>query len=148
MKLNEDSAAIQLFTEIGIIDQLVSHQLERSLPDGLKMSQFGVLNHFVRLGGEWSPARLASAFQVTKAAMTNTLSRLEKRNLVCVKGDPNDGRAKIVTITPAGHKMREQCVKNISPFLAELSQEISEKDFATALPVLAKVRSFLDSHRS
>ncbi len=145
---SEDPLAFRLFTEIGIIDQLARNQLERGLPDGLKVSQFVVLNHLVRLGGEWSPARLANAFQVTKGAMTNTLQRLEKRGLVRVSADPRDGRAKRVIITRAGRHMREQCVKSVSPMLANLSREISGKDFALALPVLEKIRKYLDSHRS
>ena len=48
----------------------------------LKMSHFILLNHLVRLGGKWSPARLAAALQVTKAAVTNNLKRLEARGLV------------------------------------------------------------------
>jgi DNA-binding MarR family transcriptional regulator len=61
----------QFFTEIGIIEQLIRAKLERALPDGIKISQFSVLHHLTRLQGKWSPARLANAFQVTKAAMTN-----------------------------------------------------------------------------
>lgn len=148
MEPSEDPPAFRLFTEIGIIDQLARNRLERGLPDGLKVSQFIVLNHLVRLGGEWSPARLASAFQVTKGAMTNTLQRLEKRGLVQVLADPRDGRGKLVGITAAGRKMRGRCVKQISPLFADLARELSDRDFASALPVLEKVRRFLDSHRS
>ena len=79
MEPTKDPISFRFFTEIGIIEQLARNRLERGLPDGLKISQFSVLNHLVRLGGEWSPARLARAFQVTKGAMTNTLQRLEKR---------------------------------------------------------------------
>ncbi|MEQ1783915.1 MAG: helix-turn-helix domain-containing protein, partial [Hyphomonadaceae bacterium] len=86
----------RLFTEIGIINQLSSNRLERELPDGMSLAQFGVLNHFVRLGGQWAPTRLARAFQVTKGAMTNTLQRLEAQGLVKVVPDPKDARAKLV----------------------------------------------------
>ena len=51
VKPTEDPLAFRLFTEIGIIEQLARNRLERGLPDGLKVSQFGVLNHLVRLGG-------------------------------------------------------------------------------------------------
>ncbi len=140
--------AFRLFVEVGIIEQLARNQLERGLPDGLKVSQFGVLSHLVRLGGEWSPARLASAFQVTKGAMTNTLQRLEKRGLVRVLANPQDARGKLVTITASGRAMRLRCVENVSPFLTELSCEVSEQEIATALPILEKIRQYLDSHRS
>ena len=144
----DDPIAFRLFTEIGIIEQLARNRLERGLPDGLRMSQFVVLNHLVRLGGEWSPARLADAFQVTKGAMTNTLQRLEKRGLVRVLADPSDGRGKPVGITEAGRDMRARCVESIGPLFADLSRELSDKDFALVLPVLGKVRKYLDSHRS
>ena len=144
----KDPAPFRFFTEIGIIEQLARNRLERGLPDGLKVSQFSVLNHLVRLGGEWSPARLAGAFQVTKGAMTNTLQRLEKRGLVRVSADPRDGRGKLVGITDAGREMRVRCVESVSPLLTDLSRELSDKDFASALPVLEKVRIYLDSHRS
>jgi DNA-binding MarR family transcriptional regulator len=145
---SEDPLAFRLFTEIGIIEQLARNRLERGLPDGLKVSQFIVLNHLVRLGGEWSPARLASAFQVTKGAMTNTLQRLEMRGLVRVVADPRDGRAKLVTITDAGRDMRADCVASVGPFLSDLSRMLLDKDLAKVLPVLEKVRKYLDAHRS
>ncbi len=120
MKPTDDPALWRLFTEVGIIEQLARHKLESSMPEGLKISQFGVLNHLVRLGGTWSPVRLASAFQVTKAAMTNTVGRLEKRGLVEVVADPDDGRGKLVSITDAGRDMRERCIKSVGPFMADL----------------------------
>ena len=148
MKPNQDPLVFRLFTEIGIIEQLSRNRLERGLPDGLKVPQFGVLHHLARLGGEWSPVRLANAFQVTKGAMTNTLQRLEKRGLVRVLADPRDGRGKLVGITPAGRKMRARCVGSIGPLLADLSKELSDKELAPALPVLEKIRKYLDSHRA
>ncbi len=140
--------AFRLFMEIGIIEQLARNRLERALPDGLKVSQFTVLSHLVRLGGAWSPARLASAFQVTKGAMTNTLQRLEKRGLVEIQANPRDGRGKLVTITGAGREMRLRCVASVGPYLVDLSGEITDKEMHSTLPVLEKIRIYLDSHRS
>jgi DNA-binding MarR family transcriptional regulator len=137
----------RFFTEIGIIDQLISAKLETLLPDGLKISQFVVLNHLVRLRGKWSPARLASAFQVTRAAMTNTLSRLESRGLVKIEADPGDGRGKLVSLSPAGQKMHEKCVAKIGPFLADIEQEFGEQKILVALPFLQAMRNYLDEHR-
>ncbi|MBT4889592.1 MAG: MarR family transcriptional regulator [Rhodospirillales bacterium] len=148
MKPADDKTAFRLFTEIGIIEQLSRNQLERNLPNGLKVSQFTVLNHLMRLGGDWSPVRLASAFQVTKGAMTNTIQRLEKRGLVMVVADPNDGRGKLVSITEAGLDMCQRCLENVGPLLADLLKELPDKDIAAALSVLEKVRKYLDTHRS
>lgn len=142
-----DPSLFSLITEIGIIEQLSRNQLERSLPDGLKVSQFALLNHLTRLGGEWSPARLASAFQVTKGAMTNTVGRLEKRGLVQVLPDPGDGRGKLVSITDSGKKALTRCIESVGPFLGELSEEVSAKEIKSILPVLERIRKYLDEHR-
>lgn len=143
----DDPPVFRLLTEIGIIEQLARSRLERSLPDGMKVSQFVVLNHLVRLGGAWSPARLAAAFQLTKGAMTNTLQRLERRGLVQIAADPNDGRGKLVSITEAGREMRARCVESLGPMFDDLSSQLSNRDFASALPILEKVRKHLDRHR-
>lgn len=147
-ELPAEPPAFRLLTEIGIIEQLARNRLERSLPDGIKVSQFIVLNHLVRLGGAWSPVWLADAFQVTKGAMTNTLQRLDKRGLVQIVADPSDGRGKLVSITQAGRNMRARCLESIGPLLDELSSELSTKDVASVLPILEKVRKHLDAHRS
>jgi DNA-binding PadR family transcriptional regulator len=82
MTAAKDRLDVQLLTEIGIINQLSMTLLERTIPAGMSAAQFGVLSHFVRRGREESPAQLASAFQVTKGAMTNTLQRLEAQGLL------------------------------------------------------------------
>ncbi len=142
-----DPLLFRFFNEVGIIDQLARARLEQALPDGLKMSQFVVLNHLVRLGGAWSPARLANAFQVTKGAITNSLQRLEARGLVKVVPDPRDGRGKLVSLTPAGRKTRGQCVAAIQPLLVEMQRTFGEKRFEEALPLLEEVRKYLDANR-
>ncbi len=144
---NQDPELFQFFTEIGIIEQLTRARLESVLPDNMKMSHFILLNHLLRLGGKWSPARLASALQVTKAAITNTLKRLEARGLVEIEADPTDGRAKLVGLTRAGKSRRDACIDNIKPFLVELQDRFGREIFVDALPVLQELRAYLDEHR-
>ena len=138
----------QFFTEIGIINQLSVAQLEKHLPLGIKVSQFSVLNHFVRLGDGVSPVQLASAFQVTKGAMTNNLSRLLKHELISIVPDERDGRAKRVYITERGKQVREDSVRVLFTYMQPMLKQISLAEFEAALPFLMKVRSYLDNHRS
>jgi DNA-binding MarR family transcriptional regulator len=148
MKDNDQTPLMfRFFTEIGIIEQLTRAKIERALPGDLKISQFTLLNHLVRLQGKWSPARLANAFQVTKAAMTNTLQRLESRGLIRLQADPVDGRGKLVSLTPAGRKMREKCIREVAPLLDKIEQEFGEQKFHDALPLLEELRRYLDEHR-
>lgn len=143
-----DPTAFSFFNEIGIIDQLARSRFEGVMPDRLTIAQFSVLNHFVRLGGEPSPATLARAFQVTKGTMTSTLHKLEARGFVEISPDPSDGRAKLVRITPAGRRAREACVRALEPALADLAEAIPEKRFKDALPFLRRLREHLDRSRN
>ncbi len=142
-----DPPLFSFFNEIGIIEQLGRAQFEQVLPDGLKLSQFTVLNHFARRGGEESPAQLANAFQVTRGAMTNTLQRLEARGLIAIRPDPADGRAKLVSLTDQGRAVREASIAALGPALARLAAAFPPERFAAALPFLQEVRAFLDADR-
>ena len=150
MRMNQpsdDRADVRVLTEIGIIAQLSTTALERSLPADLSAAQFGVLNHFARRGGEESPAQLADAFQVTRGAMTNTLARLEARRLISVRPDTADGRRKLVSVTPAGLAVREAALKATMPRLDAIRAAFSAEDFEAALPFLYRLRTWLDHNR-
>lgn len=140
-------ADFRLFTEVAIIDQLLTTRLERSLPPGLSRAQFGVLNHFARRSGAESPAQLASAFQVTKGAMTNSLQRLEAKGYVRVEGDETDGRRKRVSLTPEGRAAHEDAVVRLKPMLDSIRRDIPGADFEAALPFLERLRAWLDANR-
>lgn len=142
-----DRPDVRLFTEIGIISQLVRSSLERSLPYGLSYAQFGVLTHFARRGGVESPAQLARAFQVTKGAMTNTLQRLEGRGFIAIAGDAADGRRKRVSITPKGLAAHEAGLIAVRPPTDALRARFADADFEAVLPFLVSLREWLDDNR-
>lgn len=125
------------------IEHLAQLRLSRTLPEGLTTSQFAVLNHFSRLGGEKSPAQLARVFQVTKAAMTNTLTRLEAQGLVRIRPDGNDGRKKIVSLTHKGNEIRVRAVEAAAPVMNQVTQEFGQDRLRQMLPLLRDLRLFL-----
>lgn len=142
-----DPTIFQLLNEIAIIEQLSRNALERVLPDGLRQPHFAVLNHLVRLGDGKSPIALARAFQTAKAAMTNTLQRLEARGLIRLEPDPKDGRGKRVFLTEAGREMRERAVAAVGPMMAALADTLPEAEASALLPPLRRLRAHLDAAR-
>ena len=142
-----DPVAFQALNEIGIIAQLSRAQLERAAGDDLSAAGFSVLNHLARLPGDWGPARLACAFQVTKGAMTNTLQRLEAKGLVRVRPAPGDGRGKLVEITHKGRRARQRTLDNLAPAIAVLTRAFDDDAFRALLPGLARLRALLDAAR-
>jgi len=149
MKDSESGTLVfTLFNEIGIINQLATARFARALAPDLNPSEFGVLNHFVRLPGEKSPTHLAKAFQMTKPSMTAILAKLERKGYVEIKGSEQDRRRKIVSITANGEKARARGVAAIGP-LADIvvdNQDISQ--LAKILPTLQALREFLDAERN
>ena len=139
----KDRPDVQVFAEIGAIDQLATVRIERVLPQGLTHAQFMVLNHLVLRGQAFTPAQLARTFQVTKGAMTNSVQRLATAGHVSIEADAQDGRKKWVTITPAGVAAHEQCLKAVRPMIENLRRVFAESDFEQVLPFLQALRGWL-----
>jgi DNA-binding MarR family transcriptional regulator len=137
----------QTFNEIGIISQLATARLERVLPMGLRASQFSILNHMVRLGDGRTHQALTNAFQVTKGAMTNNLTRLLDKGLLTMQVDALDGRVKRYYLTSDGRRVREEARVAIGLGYDELLAAFEQQEFADALPFLRRLRSYLDEHR-
>lgn len=102
------------FNEIGIINQLSTAMLSKSLPNGVHPSHFSILNHLVRMGDGKSPMRIASAMQVTKNTMTHSLQVLTNRGYITVASDPEDGRGKLVYLTDKGREFRDQSIDRVT----------------------------------
>ncbi|MEZ5491525.1 MAG: MarR family transcriptional regulator [Gammaproteobacteria bacterium] len=143
----DESLLFSYLNEIGIIAQLANNEFERNLPDGLTVSQFSVLNWFVRVDSEATPGRLADAFQVTAGAMTNTLKKLASKGFVRLEPDASSGRRKRVTLTRKGREMRERAIACTSPLLAEFGQAMNAMDFEQQLKQLRQVRTYFDTRR-
>jgi DNA-binding MarR family transcriptional regulator len=140
-------ALFNYFNEISIISQLSGAMFEKALPLGLTNAQFSVLNWFLRVDSEATPGRLATAFQVTAGAMTNTLQKLATKQLIKVEPDPLSGRKKRVTITEKGRQQLEQAIMSTMPLFAELSQQLDAAKVDGQLPLLREIRETLDEMR-
>ncbi|MFN7163757.1 MAG: MarR family winged helix-turn-helix transcriptional regulator [Hyphomonas sp.] len=144
---NAAALYFSLFLEIGIIAQLSGNRFQRALPFGLTMAQFSLLNHCVRLGDGWTPARLAAAFQVTKGTMTNTLQKLEAKGFIRVEPDPDDARSKRVFLTAPGRAAQEAALRALVPEIAQLPAGFPPALAAEILPALERLRIWLDTNR-
>jgi DNA-binding MarR family transcriptional regulator len=139
--------AFRFLTEIGIIAQLSGTAFEKAMPPGMTMPQFVVLHHLARLGGEWTPVRLANAMQVTKGAMTNTLAHLSGKGFVAIRPDDRDGRSKLVSLTLEGKTACDRAIAAVAPELKALVDGVSAELLAETIPPLEIVRRFLDRRR-
>ena len=143
----QDRPDIQVFTEIGIIAQLVRAAVAKKLPEGVTNAQFELLQHLTRTGDGQTPAEIARALQLTKGAITNTLQRMEAEGYVLVLADVGDRRKKRVKLTRAGLDLHSAILKLIKPNTDALRDGFTESEFRDALPFLKALRCFMDDMR-
>lgn len=137
-----ERADVELFALAAAIAHLAAHRLEHALPDRLSLAGLGVLNRLA-LADSSSPNYLASAEGVSKAAMTNTLQRLEAAGLIAVAADPADGRRKRISLTAAGAEAQRAALARVRPRLESLRAAFAPEDFEAALPFLRRLRDWL-----
>jgi len=112
---------------------------------GLSLTAAATLARLQRSG----PARLtelASAEGVSQPSMTALIARLADQGLVRRAADPHDGRAVVLTLTPAGGEVlaqrRAERTHQITGPLAGLSDD-DVRRIADALPALIRLADAL-----
>ena len=144
-KLINDPLAVSLFSEISAIDHLFKVRLSKTLPLGMELSHFAILNHFATLQGEKTPAQLARSFNVTKGAITNTLTKLSKMGYIHIRPDWDDGRSKLVSISTVGKTARDSAVTAIEPIIGDLMKVMGAEKAKALIPFLRDLRILLNS---
>lgn len=144
---DENENVYRFFTEVGIIQQLISTKLESILPGRMTATQFGLLNHLCRRPQGETPLQLSNAFQVPKTSMTHMLVSLERMALISIEPHPRDGRSKVANATETGQIFLGECMEKMSAELAPIMSELSAKPFVEALPNLQRIREVLDRER-
>lgn len=138
------SVAASLFAEVLVVEQLARAMIGRSLPGGMQISHFSVLNLLAHISEERTPAQLAEAFHLTRGAMSNTLARLEWAGHIHIRPDWDDARRKFVSISPAGRAARDAALAAILPVMSDIVRDIGAERVRAALPVLRALRDRLE----
>jgi DNA-binding MarR family transcriptional regulator len=128
------------------LDDAVVALRSATLPrGGLSLTAAATLARLQRSG----PARLtelAGAEGVSQPSMTALIARLADQGLVRRDADPHDGRAVVLTLTPAGGEVlahrRAERTRQITGPLAGLSED-DVRRIAEALPALIRLADAL-----
>jgi DNA-binding MarR family transcriptional regulator len=119
-------------------ERIVGWVRENRAPEGLSASALSAL---IRLenSGALRVTELAHHEGLTQPGMTTLLHRLEAAGLATRQPDPDDGRAVLVTVTPAGVQRvleyRSARAARVAARIAELS-EADQRLLVAALPAL------------
>lgn len=124
-------------------DQLARSHISKALPKGMELSHFSVLNLLASVSEHRTPAQLAKSLNLTRGALTNTLSKLEWAGYIHVSPDWDDARRKQIVISPAGQRAREAALSAITPIMSQVVDRIGAEKVKSALPVIREIRRSL-----
>jgi len=141
------SLAVALFSELLTLDQLTRASVAKTMPKGMELSHFMVLNHLAQSSNEKSPGQLARSFHLTRGAMTNTLNKLEWAGWVHIRPDWDDARRKMVAISPAGQAARDAAIAGIAPVIEGMVRDVGADKVRATLPVLRELRGKLSGDK-
>ncbi|MDP2316794.1 MAG: MarR family transcriptional regulator [Pseudomonadota bacterium] len=120
------------------------HFLGMATADGLELTpeQWFVLNKLVERDGR-SQVELCEAIFSDRPNLTRMLVGMEARGWVTRRGDAEDGRRNLVTLTPEGARVHHQFAARVEEQRGRIFAGISAEDLATATRVLDRIEANL-----
>jgi DNA-binding MarR family transcriptional regulator len=137
-----DHPILQVFAMIRRIEDGVREQIAECLPEGLTVPQYEVMRLLDLKGDGLTPAEIAQSLHATKSGLTTTLQRLEASGFVRLEPCLEDGRKKLVWITPAGKETYIQALGAIRPKMSKLREAFTMDEFREALPFLKGLQTW------
>lgn len=123
---HEDFNHLKLFGRLGVIARLYEHLIKSYLaPYDVMPIEHQVLVT-LRSGIASEPAELAQATQQTRAGMTSTLDRIEKRKLIKRIPHPSDRRKRTIVLTKSGISLTDKLIKAQNQALSDTMESINK----------------------
>lgn len=105
---------------------------------GLGLSDFAILEVLLHKGP--APVNdIGSKVLLTSGSMTTAINRLEKRNLVERRTHPEDGRTRLVDLTPSGRTLIQGAFAAHAAALDKLGSALTGPERAEAVRLLKKL---------
>lgn len=121
----------------------VSHSFARKVElHGVTVAEWVLLRHLLEIEPA-APSRLAESMNVTRGAVSKLADRLIAKSLLLRATDPSDGRAQILSLTPAARALVPKLAKLADANDAACFDALPAKDRAALLRIL---QSLADIH--
>lgn len=112
--------------------------LERLAPQGLKPVDFSVLSLITHNPGITS-RQLCASLAILPPNLVGMISGMEKRDLICRRPHPHDGRAQGIYLTAHGQAVMSQAEATASALEQEVTANLTANERATLMRLLKKV---------
>jgi MarR family transcriptional regulator for hemolysin len=142
----------EVHEQLGINLVVLARLYRRALDNALKpyaLSEATVLpiRYIARLGGSVRQGALADVLNLEGPTLVRVLDQLAEQGYIDRVEDPQDRRAKILSLTEAGQALNTNLSSLLAPLRAELFDGASEEDLHAALRVFNQLDSNLERLR-
>lgn len=105
---------------------------------GLTIGQFGMLG-FISGTEEYTVQALADFLDMNQSALSRGLAPLEKQGYLVSKSDPDDGRKRVLELTPLGAKRLNEASKSWKSAQQELTAKNEGLDIVSLMQTISQL---------
>jgi DNA-binding MarR family transcriptional regulator len=131
---------------VGSLLRLAWERVRERIYEGVRNDGFDDLNpahvalfRYEGLDGQ-RPTQLAERMQITKQSINDLMRHLEKCGYAETRQDPEDARARLISLTARGRRLEATVWKHARAAENELKDRIGTKRFAGFLEVLREIQ--------
>ena len=116
---------------------------------GLSMPQFGLLMQ-MHHKGDCGMSQVSERFDITPAAASQLVDKLVQNGFIQRVEDPNDRRAKLLSLTDKGRKLIQQSIEERYRWVDELGSKLSAEEriqVSEALNIMTRAAQELEAEQ-
>ncbi len=126
--------------QAGLLCELLTAAMEPKLDEaGLSLGTFELLSAIQGSGGRATQVEVARRLGITPPSLSESVRAAVSRGLVEQHADSDDGRRKILKLTPIGRKAMTSIVKGVNTAETRMIGEIGEDQISAAIETLIRV---------
>lgn len=126
--------------QAGLLCELLTAAMEPKLAEaGVSLGAFELLSAIHGSGGRGTQIEIANRLGITPPSLSETVKSAVARGFVEQHTDSDDGRRKILKLTPAGRKAMQTIVKGVNTAEAQMVDGIDPVQLVSVVDVLRRV---------
>ena len=128
---------------------IISNKLKRSADENLvvenvTIEQIMIMKMISERGGKVRQKEIENEFSVRRSTVTSAMQVLEKKGFILRESDPNDSRAKIVTLTESGKEKNFKLFSFIKTRDEKILSVLTDTEKETLTAILTKLLNEID----
>ncbi len=141
----QDGTKLRLWLRMLTCTHLIGTEVRRRLRAefGTSLARFDVLAQLDRAADGLTMGQLSRHLMVSSGNVTGLIGRLVHEGLVERRADPNDRRAQIVRLTPAGKRNFDAMVPVHFGWINELLAHMDQRELAALMDLLSTLKDGL-----